>query len=215
MADTKKCMIIGASPLQSGDIFKEFNPTDYYVICADGGYETALKYKIKPDYIVGDFDSSKVKPNSKLRNVKILPVEKDVTDTMYAAFIGLKLGFKEFLMIGCLGGNRYDHTVANYNVMLFIANKGGTAVMVDDTSKVFMLRDRKLTLREMKGSIVSVFPFGAASCNVSYKGLKYPLHEDTLTAGDSLMGVSNEVVSDVAEIRVHVGCALVIVLNEE
>lgn len=208
-------MIIGASPLKSGAVFKEFQPSEYYVICADGGYETALKYKIKPDFIVGDFDSSQIKPDSKLKNVKILPAEKDVTDTMYAAYVGLKLGFREFIMVGCLGGTRYDHTVANYNVMLYVANKGGTAVMVDETSKTFMLRGRKLILKEMKGCIVSVFPFGTTSCNVSYRGLKYPLHEDTLTAGDSLMGVSNEVVEDLAEIRMHAGYALVIVIKEE
>ena len=213
MADTKKCMIIGAAPIADGEIFKEFNPKNFFVICADGGYDTALKYKIKPDYIVGDFDSAKTKPNMTHKNVKVLPVNKDVTDTFYAAHMALKLGYRDFIMVGCLGGNRADHTIANYNVMLYIANKGGSAVMVDNITKAFLLKDRKLRLTDMKGYIVSVFPFGTNTCNVSYQGLKYPLSEADLRMGDTLMGVSNEIVDVYAEIRVHVGIALVMIIN--
>lgn len=215
MADTKKCMIIGAAPIKNGNIFKEFNPKDYYVICADGGYDVAVKYKIKPDFIVGDFDSTKLKIDENLKNIKVLPIEKDVTDTMYAAFVGLKLGYRDFIMVGCLGGNRYDHTMANYNVMLFIANKGGSAVMVEDKSSAFLLRGRKLRLSQMKGDIISVFPFGTNACTVSYSGLKYPMDEETLVMGDNLMGVSNEIISDIAEIKVHAGCALIIMVKNQ
>lgn len=213
MADSKKCMIIGASPVKSDAVFKEFNPEEYIVICADGGYDTALKFKISPDYIVGDFDSCNVRPNTHNKNVFMLPQEKDFTDTMYAALLGLKLGCKDFIMIGCTGGAREDHTMANYNVMLYIANKGGWAVMVDDKMQSFLLRGRKITLTEMKGSTVSVFPFGTGSCNVTYNGLKYPMNEGDLIVGDTLMGVSNEIVSDRAEIKVHIGCALVMILK--
>lgn len=213
MADTKKCMIIGASPAVDAAIFKEFNPKNYYVICADGGYETALKHHIKPDYIVGDFDSCSIKPDKNMRNVRALPVEKDVTDTMYAAMLGLHLGYKEFIMIGCTGGAREDHTMANYNVMLFIANKGGSAVMVDTKNEIFMLRGRKVKITGMKGRTISVFPFGTNTINVSYEGLKYPLSQADLTVGDTLMGVSNEIVSDEAEIKVHIGCALIVLVK--
>lgn len=213
MADSKKCMIIGASPLSDGSVFKEFNPKDYIVICADGGYDTAIKHKIRPDYIVGDFDSSAIKPDSRMKNVHILPVEKDVTDTMYAALLGLKLGCKDFILVGCTGGPREDHTMANYNVMLYIANKGGWAVMVDNIAQTFLLRGRKITITGMNGKTVSVFPFGTNSCNVSYNGLKYPMDEKDLTVGDTLMGVSNVIVSDRAEIKVHIGCALVMLMK--
>ena len=43
---TKKqeCMIIGASPIEDDAVFREFPPENYYVICADAGYETAERY---------------------------------------------------------------------------------------------------------------------------------------------------------------------------
>ena len=73
------------------------------MICADAGYETAVKYGITPDLIVGDFDSVKTLPQ-KSAKVLTLPVEKDVTDTMFAVMKGLTMGFRSFVLLGCLGG---------------------------------------------------------------------------------------------------------------
>ena len=46
-------MIIGASPIEDDAVFREFPPENYYVICADAGYETAERYGITPDLVVG------------------------------------------------------------------------------------------------------------------------------------------------------------------
>jgi thiamine pyrophosphokinase len=212
----KKCMIIGASPLKSGDIFKEYNIDDFYVICADGGYDTALQYGVKIDYVIGDFDSAKNIPAADSSfTVKKIPVEKDATDTMYAAYIGMKLGYKDFVLIGCIGGERYDHFLANLNVLVYLSNKGLDAVMADDSSRVFVLRGRRLRLKDMKGKTVSVFPFGTNTCNLTYKGLKYPLNEEDLKVGDTIMGVSNSVVDNNAEIVVNAGSALIVVYTDK
>ena len=84
-------------------------------------------------------------------------------------------------------------------------------IIADSTTKIFLLSDGRLRLTDMKGATVSVFPYGCVSCNVSYKGLFYPLNHETLSSGGTLMGVSNSVVDDAAEIRVHMGTALVVV----
>ncbi len=209
-AKKQECMIIGASPIENDAIFQEFPPSKYYVICADGGYETAQKYKITPDLIVGDFDSVTTPPQ-KGRKVVPLPVEKDVTDTMFSVMKGLVKGYRSFVLVGCLGGPRFDHSLANLEVLQFLRTHGATGVIADEHTKVFLISDSRLRLTEMKGATVSVFPFGEQSCNVSYQGLFYPLNHDTLTTGGTLMGVSNSVVEDVAEIRVHAGTALVVV----
>ena len=212
MAKAEKCMIIGAAPVVDSAVFDEFDPKEYFIICADGGYDTAVKYNIIPDCIIGDFDSTKYEiPESK--NVIKLPAEKDATDTMYAAYVGMKLGYKDFLLVGCLGGERFDHTYANYNVMYYISQNSGNAIMADSKSKVFMLKGRKLTLSDMKGYTVSVFPFGNSNCTVTYEGLKYPMNADTLTTGELLSGISNEVTDDKASVKVSAGCALVIVMK--
>lgn len=212
-AEKQACMILGASPVISGKIFQEYDPRRYFLICADGGFETAQKYKLTPDLVVGDFDSSAKKPSETVKCLT-LPVEKDVTDTMFAAMKGLTAGCREFVLLGCLGGARFDHSLASIEVLQFLLDHGARGVLADEHTKAFLLRDGKLRMTDVKGATVSVFPYGGASCNVSYIGLKYPLSHETLTCGGTVMGVSNLVSSDPAEIRVHTGTALVIVYQQ-
>ena len=42
-----------------------------------------------------------------------------------------------------------------------------------------LIAGSRLRLTEMKGATVSVFPYGTASCTVTYQGLLYPLAHDT------------------------------------
>ena len=113
--------------------------------------------------------------------------------------------------IGGLGGDRFDHSMANLDVLLYISKHGGSAVLCTEDTKVFVVRCGRIVLTELKGATVSVFPFDGSSCNLTYEGLQYPLEKKDLSAGSSLMGVSNCIISDRAEIRVNIGCALVIV----
>ena len=117
----KKCMIIGAAPLASGAVFEEFDPKEHYVICADAGYDTAVQYGVRPDLVIGDFDSAAKRPPETIRTIK-LPVEKDVTDMMGAVMVGQKLGYKTFVLIGGLGGDRFDHSMANLDVLFLVAS---------------------------------------------------------------------------------------------
>ena len=209
-AEKQKCMIIGASPILDGRVFQEFDPKDYFVICADGGYETALELGLVPDLVVGDFDSAQKRPPASLRTL-VLPVEKDVTDTMFAALKGLAKGLRDFVLLGCLGGPRFDHSLASIETLLYLRDHGAWGFLADERTKVFLLREEKLRITKLKGATVSVFPYGCPTCTVSYTGLQYPLTRGSLTVGGLLMGVSNSIVSDDAEIKVHSGTALVAV----
>lgn len=209
-AEKQKCMIIGASPLPSADVFLEFDPKDYFVICADGGYETALQYGVTPDLVVGDFDSAGQRPPATLRTL-VLPVEKDVTDTMFAALKGLAKGLRDFVLLGCLGGPRFDHSLASIEVLQYLRDHGAWGFLADEHTKVFLLREEKLRITKLKGATVSVFPYNGPTCTVSYTGMQYPLTWGTLTCGGLVMGVSNSITANDAEIKVHAGTALVAV----
>ena len=209
-AEKQKCMIIGASPILDGRVFQEFDPKDYFVICADGGYETALKLGLVPDLVVGDFDSAQKRPPASLRTL-VLPVEKDVADTMFAALKGLAKGLRDFVLLGCLGGPRFDHSLASIETLLYLRDHGAWGFLADERTKVFLLREEKLRITKLKGATVSVFPYGCPTCTVSYTGLQYPLTRGSLTVGGLLMGVSNSITADDAEIKVHSGTALVAV----
>ena len=206
-------MIIGAAPLQDGRVFREFPPEEYFVICADGGYETALSFHIRPDLVIGDFDSARLSPPEDVPWIR-LPVEKDVTDMQAAVAQGFQRGYTSFVLLGGLGGVRLDHTVANIHVLAYIAGRGGKALLADGTTKIFLLDGGRLRLTQMRGCTVSVFPFGGPACTVTYRGLLYPLQRGVLTVGGIPMGVSNSIVEEEAEIIVHKGFALVIVVAE-
>lgn len=210
-AEKLACMIIGAAPVDRR-VFKEFDPRHYYVICADAGYETAIKAGIAPDLIVGDFDSAKEPPSGQVKCLT-LPVEKDVTDTMFAVMKGFSLGMRSFLLLGCLGGERFDHSLANLEVLQYIREHGGQGILADKNTKIFLLQDERLKMTGMVGATVSVFPYNGCACTVSYSGLKYPLNRDQLSCGGFPMGVSNQVTEDPAEVRVHNGSALVAVIQ--
>ena len=103
-----------SDPVQAGD----------YVIAADGGLLHTERLGITPDEILGDFDSlGRIPPGS-----RVFPVEKDDTDAMLAVRRGLALGYREFYLYGSLDGPRLDHTVANFQTLQFLADRGARAI---------------------------------------------------------------------------------------
>ncbi len=207
MAEKMTCVILGAVP-EDADLIREYTK-NAFVICADGGLDTALKNNIRPDLIVGDFDSAETDIPEGIETIR-LPVHKDDTDMLFAVKEGFRRGCQNFFLLGALGGERFDHSIANLCVLDFISANGGKGAIISKGCQVFLLSSGKLILREQKGSIVSVFPFGVPSCNVSYHGLEYPLTHYSLQVGIPL-GVSNSIVEDHAEIILHEGKMLVIV----
>lgn len=206
----KTCMIIGSAPIEDGAIFQEFSADEAYVICADGGLDTALANGISPNLIIGDFDSVVAVPPDNIEIIR-LPVAKDDTDMMAAIKEGFRRGYDNFVLLGALGG-RFDHSYANLSALAYIVSLGGRAVLADNNCKIFLIHSSRITLTKMEGCTISVFPFGCPSCTVSYQGMLYPLTEHCLHS-DTPLGVSNKIVQNTAEIIVHSGDALVIVLT--
>lgn len=207
----KPCVIIGASPWCT--VPAGFPTEGCTVICADGGFETAQKLGIQPDIVIGDFDSASTVPSGDFELIT-LPVEKDDTDSMAAVKLALERGYREFQILGALGG-RFDHSYANLSVLLLIAANGGTGVLLDDNSTITLRRggDSSLVLKDCVGKTISVFPFGVPTCVVSYEGLYYPLEHGTLSIETSL-GTSNHIVETEASIIVEEGVALIVMLNQ-
>ena len=185
-AHTKICVVIGAREPGPMTI-----PEDAFVIVCDGGY----KYLngIRPDLIVGDFDSLGYVPECDCPVVQ-LPAEKDDTDIMAALRRGLELGFDRFVLYGCMGG-RPDHAYANYQVLGWLTAHGARGELRGDGWYITHIENTALTLRGKAGKVFSVFaPEGTAE-GVSIRGAKYELDRYTMT-GSFPIGVSNEFVHD-------------------
>ena len=175
------------------------------VIAADGGLAHTRKLGITPDVILGDFDSLGFTPEG----ANVFPVEKDDTDAMLAVRRGLALGCREFVLYGSLDGPRLDHTVANFQTLQFLADRGATGCLAGNSYLATVVKDGSIRFAPGKTGTVSVFCLGADARGVDLRGLYYPLQDGTLSAGFPL-GVSNHFTEQAAEISVKNGSLLVL-----
>ena len=118
-----------------------------FVIAADGGLRHTRKLGLTPDVIIGDFDSLGFVPEG----ANVFPVEKDDTDAMLAVRRGFSQGCREFLLYGGLDGPRLDHTVANFQTLQFVADRGGIGYLVGNTTIACVLAWRTPWTREPSG----------------------------------------------------------------
>ena len=197
-----KCIIFCAAGF---DGLSEPIGEDDFVIAADGGLRHTRALGLTPDCILGDFDSLGYVPEG----AKVFPTRKDDTDSMLAIREGLSRGYREFVLYGALDGERPDMAVANYQALLFLADRGARGLLVGKRFRASVVKDGCLTFPAGLDGTVSVFCLGDDARGVTIRGLGYPMEEGTLTARFPL-GVSNRFTGAPAEIRVKDGSLLVI-----
>lgn len=201
-----KCIIFGASPdWDYARLPVEKEPGDL-LICADGGYRHAVALGLEPDWLVGDFDSlpeSGAAPHV----VRVRP-EKDDTDTNLAVLQGQKLGFRSFVLYGGLGG-RFDHSMANVQMMAALAEQGVDFRMRDEQSELRVLTPGCWRVPKKRYPFLSLFSLDRETRGVTLQGMKYPLKDAVLTNRFPL-GVSNEVLGEEGVISFTEGLLLMI-----
>lgn len=198
----KRCVILGAAPNREISGISRIREDDF-ILCADGGLEHALRYGIRPDLVVGDFDS--LENVSLLNRVEYrkLPVEKDDTDTVAAIRIARELGYSECLLLNGTGG-RIDHTFANFSALFFAESIGLHCCMIDGETEIRALLPGKFSLAGRRGFRLSLFAFGCEQAEVDGEGMHYSIADLTLQAAFPL-GVSNEIEKENAWIEVRAG----------
>ena len=176
-----------------------------FVIAADGGLMHTEKLGIVPNEILGDFDSLGHVPEG----ANVFPVEKDDTDAMLAVRRGLSLGYREFVLYGSLDGPRLDHTIANFQTLQFLTDRGAVGYLAGTDYLVTVVQNGSIRFPAGCKGTISVFCMGKDAEDVTLEGLYYPLQHGTLTAGFPL-GVSNHFTGEAAAITVKNGSLLVL-----
>lgn len=200
MAETL-CYIMGA-----GDFTDSYlPPKGSFVIAADGGYQYLKDCGIEPDLVVGDFDSLGRVPVHP--NVVQHPVMKDDPDMMLAVKMGLDRGCRTFVLNGSLGG-RLDHSVANLQILTFLAEQGARGFLIGPKQNVAGLSNGSLNFHPNCTGILSVFSSTECSEGITLSGLQYCLHDATLTSSRPL-GLSNEFIGKPATVQVKKGILFV------
>lgn len=203
--EDRRCVILAGGPTDDG--MKALLTPEDFILAADAGWQTAVRWGVLPDLALGDWDSAPM-PQTDVPLIS-LPAEKDDTDTHYAARIAAQKGFRRVLILGGTGG-RQDHMLANCATLLFLAKQGIEPVMADARTAITVLcGEGECTLSAVPGRYLSVFPMEGAAEGVCLSGVKYPLEDATLTPVHPL-GVSNEITAERAHIRVKTGSLLIL-----
>ena len=143
-----RAVVLSAVPV-SASMAAYLEPGAFIVAC-DAGYRNAETLGVVPDLIVGDFDSAPQPPVRHERTI-VLPHVKDDTDTHFAARWLWQHGCREVTFLGALGGQRFEHTVANLHTALFLAKNGVQVLLADERSELRILCPGQPMTLERKG----------------------------------------------------------------
>lgn len=183
------------------------------IIAADRGMDFLYEHKITPDIIVGDFDSVKNEALSYFKekgmsDIHALNPEKDDTDSECALQIALDHGADHIIIIGATG-TRIDHVLGNISLLGKAMSEGKMAELLDTHNRIRMI-DNELEIEKNKqyGKYVSIIPV-CKNNKITLEGFKYPLKDYTFE-GFNTLGISNEIVDDIAKITVNEGQYIVI-----
>lgn len=192
---------------------------DAFLIAADRGLEALMSLGLRPNAVIGDFDSASKETIDQVNSfekedditvIRLNPV-KDDTDTEAAVRFALENN-KEPGDIYILGGtgSRVDHILGNISILGLGKDFGKKIILLDENNWIELLFESRTILKEEAfGDFVSLIPFGDEVTGLTLKGFKYPLKNGVLKGFNSL-GISNEIVSKEAHISFDSGVLIMV-----
>ena len=183
------------------------------VVAADAGADAAERLGLRPDLVVGDFDSIAPGGLDRLRAagipVEVAPADKDESDTELAIRAALGRGARSLTIVGGLGG-RPDHLVANLGLLALPELGDRPVELLDARTRVSLIRGPGSSdLAGRIGDHVSLLPFGPGVEGVTTAGLAWPLADEALPLGPA-RGLSNVRTAPVARVTVRAGLLLAV-----
>lgn len=181
-----------------------------FKIAVDGGYAFFRRSGVRPDVLIGDFDSLKRIPAQLPRQTEVVrhPVNKNKTDGHLALDLSLKLGAKSIDIVMPSVGE-IDHFLGSIMLLdLFKSARRKLALRVINYDlELRLLSDESLTVANARGDKLSLVPI-SARVRYSCSGTEYDVRNLSLRRGDSL-ALRNRIDSRRARIKV-VGRAFLI-----
>jgi len=184
------------------------------IVAADGGTLALERWNFVPHAIVGDLDSLGVDRAAEYaaQGVTVVPYspDKDESDLELAIAYATAAKADEIVLLGILGGARFDHEIANTLLIAADGFRGHKlrAVRGDVTMRA-LHGGETLALSGAAGDLVTLLAVRSDAEGVRTHRLKYPLAGETLHFG-AARGLSNVVVSAGATVSCDRGVLLVI-----
>lgn len=187
-------------------IYKKYS----FIVSVDGAGNLLHQANIKPDMIVGDFDSIdpvvlKTFEQEGIRRIKLLP-EKDFSDTHVALDTVIEEGARAIDIVGGFG-SRWDHSLANLNLLYYGHQKGIDLRLIGEKNKTFIRGVGTYIFPCKEEEYFSFFAIFEDAI-ISLENMKYPLKEKKVRRGESI-GLSNEYLGD-AKVTIHAGSVLIV-----
>ena len=202
----KRCVIVGGADINNYEYIRGCLREDDYIAFCDSGQKHMDNLGVKPNLIVGDFDSYE-NPNLDVETIE-LPCEKDDTDTMFAVKEAIKRGFDEFVLIGVVGA-RLDHTLGNISILLHLNSLRKKAMIIDDYSLISVVSNEPEFIDDSFAYFSLINVSGKAK-GVVIENAKYPLDNAEITC-EYQYGISNEVMKgEFAKVSVSDGQLLLV-----
>lgn len=178
----KNAIVLANGQAPSKTVFKYLANAGYdYLICADGGANSAYKLGIIPDVIVGDFDSINHDVlklfKSKSEIVKI--VRQNDTDVEKCLKYCIKKKIKEVILTGATG-DRLDHSFCNLGIVLKYFHK--IKIKIIHQKSVLSAQSGLVEFDTVKGETISLYGISDKT-RITSSGLKFPLKKTALPFG--------------------------------
>jgi len=210
-----KVIIVSGGNPPSKELLNREIIKDTFLIVADSGANCLFDYKIKPDLLVGDFDSidKEVLNYFKQNNCKIdtYPTEKDFTDTEIAVEKALIMKPDKIVFLGCIG-SRVDHLLGNIGMLKICLENGVDACLVDENNDIRLVSEA-VSLKGVRGQIFSLTSYGDEVVGLTIEGAKYPLNNYNLKIGQSI-SISNEFKHHQVNLKFKSGTLMVILATD-
>ncbi len=207
----RACIITGGSLDKTFlTCYREKHPEDVCIV-VDGALEITHRLGMKPDFIVGDFDTVNQDLLSCYDKEIILrhPPEKDQTDTELAIETALHAGCRELVFLGATG-SRLDHSLGNIFLLESLLKQGIVAEIQNENNRLY-LKNESFTLHRNKtcGDYFSLLPLSETVEEVTLTGFKYPVEKLTFYR-ERTLGISNEITEEEARVEFLKGTFIVV-----
>jgi thiamine pyrophosphokinase len=179
-------VIVGGGTVEL-DLLRELYASGGHLVGADGGADVIVEAGLKPEAIIGDFDSLK-EPLSWLGKTRLMQIAEQETTDFEKALYSTRAPVT--VVLGMTGG-RFDHTLAALDALARHAYKRHI-VLVDEHDIALGLTE-DFTFEVGRGERVSIHPLAPITFWRS-EGLEYPLDAVKLAPGVRT-GTSNRALS--------------------
>ncbi|OHD15602.1 MAG: thiamine diphosphokinase [Spirochaetes bacterium GWD1_27_9] len=192
-------------------LIKHLRNSDF-IIASDGGLNTLNSINIKPNLLIGDFDSVNKDILSDYPDIQVekYPKEKDLTDSELALKKAISLTPQKIELFA-MTGSYFDHSIANVfnlirnfstNIQISIISSNSTIFVIDSDAEFTNLKNRR----------VSFFPLGDIEL-LEMTGFKYNFDKNKISFLE--YSVSNVIQSDYCKIKIKNGYMIFVLFDED